>query len=202
MAYFFVADYADDSVFADFGLAGGGGGVVVLHGEFYPFGGQQAPRFLPFAPPIDVHARGTALLRHQLVVPAKAGDTGDDGLEGGGVKRGGIREDFQHIADAAVVAAAHFDVGKVIAQGREMGVLCALQIAEFFLHDRQRIQDRFRSIADGADTADEAADAIGIPPFEASKLGRRFIGEVLCPLVEIFWAVRYDGFVHELRVEC
>ena len=192
LAYFFVVDDADDLVFADFGLAGGGGGVVVLHGEFHALGGEQAPGFLPFATPIDVHARDAALFRHDLVVPAEGGDAGDDGLVGGGVKRGRIRKNIEHFTDAEVVAAAHFDIREILADGREMGGFGTLQIAVFFLHERLRIDNRLRSIADGADAADEVIDAIGIPARQARKLGRRFFAEVLCPLEEIFWAVRND----------
>ena len=143
LADFLVAEDSDDAVFADFGLAGSGWGVVVLHGEFHALGGEQTPRFFAFATPIDVHAGDPALLRHDFVVPAKAGDAGDDGLVGEGIKRRGVREDFEHIADAGVVAAAGFDIGKVLPDGREMSALGPFEVAQFFLHHRQRIHDGF-----------------------------------------------------------
>ena len=143
LAYFFVAEDSDDAVFADFGLAGSGWGVVVLDGEFHALGGEQAPGFLAFATPIDVHAGDAALLRHDLVMSAKAGDAGDGGLVGEGIERRGVREDFEHVADAEVVAVAGLDIGKVLPDGREMGVFGPFEVAQFFLHHRQRIHDGF-----------------------------------------------------------
>ena len=123
-------------------------------------------------------------------MPAKAGDAGDDGLVGQRIKRRGIREDFEHFADAEVVAAAYFDIREILPDGREMGALGPLQIAEFLLHHSQRIHHGFRSVADGADAADEAVDAIRIPTRQARKLSERIVGEVFRPIVEILRAVR------------
>ena len=52
LADFFVADDSDELVFAHFGLAGDGGGVVVLHGEFHALSGEQAHGGFSFATPI------------------------------------------------------------------------------------------------------------------------------------------------------
>ncbi len=196
MAYFFVAEDSDDAVFADFGLAGGGGGVVVFYGEFDPFVGDDAPCGFSFAPPIDVHAGDAALFGHELVMPAEAGDAGDDGLVGGGVEGGGVGDDFEDFADAGVVAGAGFDVGEVLADGGEAIGFGAVEVAELFVSDGLCVHDGLGGVADGADSADEAADAWGIPSGEAGELHHCFFGEVESPIVEVFGAVWDDVFVH------
>lgn len=129
LADFLAADHAAELVFADFGLAGGGGRGVVIDGEADALGEDEFEGGFAFAAHVDVFAVGPEFFGHQA---DEAGETfgGGDGPVGIRIEAAAAGDDAEHLADALVVTGAGFDIGTLAAHGRE--------VILFGFHERAR----------------------------------------------------------------
>lgn len=205
LADFVVADDAAKLVFALFGLAGGDGRGVVIHGEADALGEDEFEDGFAFAAQVDVFAVGSDFLRHQA---HEAGEAlgGAHGFAGVWIEAAAARDDAEDIADAFVVAGAGLDISTLAAHGREAVRLHFRQRARGVIERLLGIEHGLRGIPHRGEVGFQRGDAGGIPAGEAGELRGGLVEVVGAPVVEVFGGIGNEVFAAhfwgELMVEC